>query len=134
MDTNVLNSLNSIQDPIARAEARRAQAVAQMILDGSEGLRSLVKSVVAKISAHIQYRRTVDVLTAMTDRELDDIGISRGDIPAVARGEDPRQQTVARPGDALAQRLALAEAFEQGTEETKVVAIRTNDNRPAAAA
>lgn len=32
------------------------------------------------------YRRTVAELSGLTNRELNDIGISRSDIPAVARG------------------------------------------------
>ena len=31
------------------------------------------------------YRRTVSELNALSNRELDDLGINRGDIPAVAR-------------------------------------------------
>src|SRR3546814_14257463 len=97
--------------------------MADGIIAGFDGLRSLVAAVKAKIAAYVEYRRTVDVLTTMTDRELDDIGISRGDIPAVARGVDPRPQAAERiPADALARRLALAEAFEQEkrSEERRV--------------
>lgn len=36
------------------------------------------------------YRRTVNELNSLTTRELDDLGISRGDIHAVARGERRR--------------------------------------------
>lgn len=32
------------------------------------------------------YRRTVTELSALSNRELDDLGINRGDIPHVARG------------------------------------------------
>src|SRR3546814_10619190 len=114
------NSFDHIQDPIVRAEALRAKAMADGIIAGFDGLRSLVAAVKAKIAAYVEYRRTVDVLTTMTDRELDDIGISRGDIPAVARGVDPRPQAAERiPADALARRLALAEAFEQEKAEDK---------------
>lgn len=31
------------------------------------------------------YRRTVSELNALSNRELDDLGINRGDIPYVAR-------------------------------------------------
>ena len=31
-----------------------------------------------------RYRQTMNELSALTDRELDDIGMSRGDIEAVA--------------------------------------------------
>src|SRR3546814_1027292 len=109
--------------------------MADGIIAGVDGLRKLVAAVQARIAAYVEYRRTVDVLTAMTDRELDDIDISRGDIPAVARGVDPRPQAAERiPGDTLARRLALDEAFEQEKAEDKVAgAIRANDNRPAVA-
>ncbi len=33
------------------------------------------------------YRRTVAELNALSNRELDDLGINRGDIPFIARGE-----------------------------------------------
>ncbi|WP_340119017.1 RSP_7527 family protein [Pelagibius sp. 7325] len=130
MDTN---QFNNIQDPIARAEAMRAQAIADMVSDMITGVASLVKSAAAKLTAYIEYRRTFDVLAGMTDRELEDIGISRGDIPAVARGIDPRPQRTLVPGDALARRLALAEVFEE-EKKAEVVGFRANDNRPAAAA
>lgn len=122
----------NIQDPIARAEAMRAQAVAEMFVDAIEGLRSLVKGSVAKISAYLEFRRTYDVLSGMTDRELDDIGITRGDIADVARGYDPRPQARKQlPGDALAQRLALAAVYDN---EAPAAAERANDDRPAVAA
>ncbi len=124
---------NHIQDPIARAEAMRSQAVAAMILDGVEALRGYFKTAAAKLTAYVSYRRTYNVLAAMTDRELDDIGIGRSDIEAVARGFDPRAQRMAVPSDALAQRMALAEAFEQEAE-APAPAIRSNDNHRAAAA
>lgn len=130
-----MQQFNNIQDPIARAEAMRAQAIADMTIDAVEGLRNLIKGATAKLAAYLEYRRNYDVLSGMTDRELDDIGITRGDIAAVARGIDPRNKPVAVGGDALTRRLALAEAFDQETEvAAEVVNFRTNDNRPAAAA
>lgn len=125
-------NFNNIQDPIARAEAMRAQAIAEMFVDAIEGLRSLVKGSLAKVSAYLEFRRTYDVLSGMTDRELDDIGISRGDIADVARGIDPRPQVQQRvPGDALAQRLALAAIYDQ---DAPAAEERANDDRPAVAA
>ena len=32
------------------------------------------------------YHRTVSELSSLTNRELDDLGITRGDIPHIARG------------------------------------------------
>lgn len=125
----------SIQDPIARAEAMRAQAISQMVIDAVEGLRDLFKDAKAKLAAHLQYRRTINALSAMTDRELDDIGIGRSDIEAVARGFDPRP---AKPeismGDALAQRLVLARAFDRGQEVRKPAVQQAQDHHTAAAA
>ncbi|WP_025897995.1 DUF1127 domain-containing protein [Sneathiella glossodoripedis] len=39
------------------------------------------------IRDYIQYRNTVRELGSLTDRELDDIGVSRSDIRAIAKGE-----------------------------------------------
>lgn len=127
------NQFNNIQDPIARAEAMRAQVVADMLIDAINGLTDLVKSAAAKLVAYREYRRTYDVLSAMTDRELDDIGIHRSDIPAVAHGADPRPQREATVGDALAQRLVLATVFEK-EEEVRKPAVQGDDHRTAAAA
>ena len=41
----------------------------------------------ASFRAWIAYRRTVSALSALSDRELADIGISRAEIRAVARAE-----------------------------------------------
>lgn len=130
MDTT---QFNNIHDPIARAEAMRAQAVAEIILNGANALRGFFKAAAAKLEAHLEYRRTYETLSAMTDRELDDIGIGRGDIAAVARGFDPRKQAGIALGDALAQRLALAKAFDQAEEVRKPV-VHNDEHRTAAAA
>ncbi|MEO3430175.1 DUF1127 domain-containing protein [Pelagibius sp. CAU 1746] len=128
-----MKQFNNIQDPIARAEAMRAQAVAEIVLEAIEGLQDLFKAGKAKLSAYLEYRRTYDILSAMTDRELDDIGIGRSDIEAVARGFDPRaQEAEASMGDALAQRLALAKAFDKAEEAAAPAA--NSDHRTAAAA
>ena len=129
-----MNQFNNIQDPIARAEAMRAQAVAEMILNGVNALRGFFKPATAKLAAYLEYRRTFDALSAMTDRELDDIGIGRCDIDAVARGIDPRERAAeVSMGDALTQRLTLAKAFDKG-DEARSPAFNGNDHRTAAAA
>ncbi len=43
------------------------------------------EATVARIQAWRMYRKTVAELSALTDRELDDIGITRGSIPHYAR-------------------------------------------------
>jgi len=43
-----------------------------------------VSFILSKINQYIRYRDTVRELSLLTDRELDDIGISRGDIPNIA--------------------------------------------------
>lgn len=126
-----MTEFNNIQDPVVRAEAMRAQAMAQMLIDAVEGLRGLFKGAAVKLAAYLQYRRTYSALSDMTDRELDDIGISRTDIPAVARGIDPRVRMEV-PADALAQRQVLSAAFDR---ETEVAAPANQDHeRPAVAA
>ncbi len=45
-----------------------------------------LKSIAEKLNAWRRYREAVRELEQMTDRELEDIGIRRGDIPYVVRG------------------------------------------------
>lgn len=44
----------------------------------------------ARFAARRLARETYIELSRLNDRELDDIGISRSDIPAIAAGHDPR--------------------------------------------
>ena len=44
-----------------------------------------VTMIAAKIRAYLRYRETVRELSRLTDRELDDLGISRFQIESVAR-------------------------------------------------
>ena len=46
----------------------------------------VVTWVLAKIRNYLHYRETVAELSRLTDRELDDLGISRYEIESVARG------------------------------------------------
>ena len=46
----------------------------------------IVTWIVSKIRTYFQYRETVAELSRLTDRELEDLGISRYDIDSVARG------------------------------------------------
>jgi uncharacterized protein YjiS (DUF1127 family) len=43
-----------------------------------------IKSITQKLAAWRRYREAVRELSQLSDRELDDIGIRRGDIPFVA--------------------------------------------------
>ena len=56
-------------------EARRASQI----------LHGLIARLAARIAYSLRYRATVDELDRLTDRQLADIGISRGNIAAVAR-------------------------------------------------
>jgi uncharacterized protein YjiS (DUF1127 family) len=46
----------------------------------------IVSWVLSKIRNYLRYRETVTELSRLTDRELDDLGISRFEIDSVARG------------------------------------------------
>lgn len=46
-----------------------------------------ISAVVARFNEWRSYRRTVAELSSLTDRELHDIGITRADINAIARGD-----------------------------------------------
>jgi len=41
--------------------------------------------IAAKIRAYLRYRETVRELSRLTDRELDDLGLSRSEINFIAR-------------------------------------------------
>lgn len=49
-------------------------------------LRHLMTALAARYAAWRNYRSTVAELGALTDRQLADIGVTRGEIMAVARG------------------------------------------------
>ena len=55
---------------------------------GFTGVAAWLKELNAKRIQRAQINRTMKQLTALSDRELWDIGISRGDIYSVARGDD----------------------------------------------
>jgi len=48
-------------------------------------MTSLIARIKAAYNHHKQYRSTVNELARLTDRELQDLGISRFDIPRIAR-------------------------------------------------
>ena len=51
----------------------------------SETLRGLITQLEARVTQWYRYRSTINELTRLSDVELDDVGIARGDIRAVAR-------------------------------------------------
>ncbi|BCM84580.1 MULTISPECIES: DUF1127 domain-containing protein [Methylobacterium] len=44
-----------------------------------------VSLILSKIRAYLRYRETVHELSRLSDRELDDLGISRFEIQGIAR-------------------------------------------------
>lgn len=48
-------------------------------------ISSFVASIVARIEAHRNYVRTVKALEVLSDRDLSDLGLTRGSIDFVAR-------------------------------------------------
>jgi uncharacterized protein YjiS (DUF1127 family) len=65
-------------DPL---EAPRGRRISTM-----EGHMTSLKTIADKLNAWLRYREAVRELSQMTDRELEDIGIRRGDIRYVVRG------------------------------------------------
>lgn len=45
----------------------------------------ILSFVVAKVRNWLRYRETVSELSRLTDRELDDLGLARWDIPFIAK-------------------------------------------------
>ena len=46
---------------------------------------SAARSVLSRVRAYLRYRDTVSQLSRLSDRDLADLGISRSDIPGIAR-------------------------------------------------
>lgn len=125
-------SYDHIKDPIVRAEVMRSQAVAQGIANLVDAIGSAVKTLTGKISKYMAYRRVYQTLSDMTERELDDIGLSRGDIDAVARGHDPRPKREAYLETVLFQHSQLADRYQTTGKADGDEGV--NDNRTVAAA
>ena len=63
-------------------------------------MTNLVKNFLQKLRSRQSYRNTYNELARLTDRELNDIGIGRGDIKGVAMG-DPEYRLVSDYNDNL---------------------------------
>jgi uncharacterized protein YjiS (DUF1127 family) len=46
----------------------------------------IISTLIGRLKAYLRYRRSVEALSRLTDRELADIGISRSRIDEVSRG------------------------------------------------
>ena len=57
------------------------------IQDAVEGFRDLRRSMKIRAERKASYKRTYKELSRLTDFELNDIGICRGDIRNIARGD-----------------------------------------------
>ena len=57
------------------------------IQDAIEGFRDLRRSMKLRAERKASYKRTLKELSRLTDFELNDIGICRGDIKKIARGD-----------------------------------------------
>ena len=57
------------------------------IQDAIEGFRDLRRSMKLRAERKASYKRTLKELSRLTDFELNDIGICRGDIKNIARGD-----------------------------------------------
>ena len=75
MTTSMVNHYRGIAGTAPRSSAGEANL-------------GLLGGIVMRLSSWVgeqrRYRQTMNELSALTDRELDDIGMSRGDIEAVA--------------------------------------------------
>lgn len=67
---------------IRQADIMRGEALAQM----GRHVAAFVRKLRANIAQAFEQSRTMRELASLDDRELADIGISRGDIPAFAMG------------------------------------------------
>lgn len=61
---------------------------------GLTGLANWFKRLAAKYHHHRQVQITIKELSRLSDRELNDMGISRGDIYSIAHGTSDHQRSV----------------------------------------
>ena len=59
---------------------------------GLTGLANWFKKLAAKYQHHRQVQITIKELSRLNDRELNDMGISRGDIYSIAHGDESYQR------------------------------------------
>jgi uncharacterized protein YjiS (DUF1127 family) len=71
------------------------------LLSPIEGLVSFLKDWNAGYQRNKMVKATIKQLSALSDRELNDIGIGRGDIRSVAKGDETLKRTAAYPNDNL---------------------------------
>lgn len=45
----------------------------------------IISTLISRVKAYLRYRRNIEILSRLTDRELSDIGINRAEIEFVAR-------------------------------------------------
>lgn len=45
----------------------------------------IISTLISRLKAYLRYRRNIEILSRLTDRELSDIGLNRGEIDGVAR-------------------------------------------------
>jgi len=62
-----------------------------------EGLFDFLKTWNDAIRRNKEYHQTIKELSVLTDKELNDIGIARGDIRSIARGDEDMIRSVANP-------------------------------------
>lgn len=98
---------------LAEAQRMAAQARAEAIANGLCAAGRAIGRVFARLAAWRRYRTALSELQALDPRMLDDIGISRAEIPRVAAGlwaPEPTADTAApadrRPGNDNARQAA----------------------------
>lgn len=95
----------SSEEIIADARRIRAEAAASLIRLAVARIGALLRRAFATVAAWRERQRITIELQAMSDRDLADIGLCRGDIAAVAEGSyRDERSTRARPRPFLVRR------------------------------
>ncbi len=82
---------------LAEAQRMAAQARAEAVANGLRTAGRAIGRLVARLVAWRRYRAALSELRALDPRLLDDIGISRAEIPRVAAGLWAPEPAVAMP-------------------------------------
>jgi uncharacterized protein YjiS (DUF1127 family) len=103
------------------ARRTRPETIASALMRAAAAIGQAVSGLMAAIRDRHARRKTYAELMALTDRELSDIGLSRGDVPGVANGMlMPRQHGLQAGSRTLNMgRAPIAATQSAGNHRTK---------------
>jgi uncharacterized protein YjiS (DUF1127 family) len=82
----IVTDRREIDQRMLRARQMRAEVVAGMLVAAVHGTARLGRAALAALARWRRQRAVRRELAAYPDRELDELGVRRSDVPAIAKG------------------------------------------------